>query len=119
MSYDQKTADLESERASVMDCLNTALREVGLDAHQVEWNGSAKIGIEQLLFHANRMRIERDGAVEERNTLTAAARDVLDLIESGVLVRDVTRDAEPGWHRSTLDMVMKLAALQAALSKGE
>ena len=63
------------------------------------------------------------GAADERarwEPVATAARGALEslfgLIDSGWLVRDTTRDNEPGWAMTALEPVRKLATARAALS---
>ena len=49
--------------------------------------------------------------------LIAALRDLLADIDSGLLVRDITRDGDPSWTRHMLAFVQRLHAAKAALAK--
>ncbi len=51
--------------------------------------------------------------------LLAALKSLLADIDSGVLVRDITRDGEPGWSMHMLDFVKRLQSAQAAIAKAE
>lgn len=63
---------------------------------------------------------------EHRERLSAAApdllaslKDLLNDIDTGLLVRDITRDGEPGWALHMMDFVGRLQAAQAAIARAE
>lgn len=49
--------------------------------------------------------------------LLAALKDVYALLDSGVLVRDVSRDHEPGWAMKALDLTLKIKRGADAIAK--
>ena len=51
--------------------------------------------------------------------LLAALKAVLSDIDSGVLVRDVTRDGQPGWAMTMIAFVQRLQAAQRAVLKAD
>lgn len=51
--------------------------------------------------------------------LLASLKALLGDIESGLLVRDITRDGDPNWSAQMLDFVRRLQAAQAAVAKAE
>lgn len=51
--------------------------------------------------------------------LLAALKALLADIDSGLLVRDITRDGEPGWAMHMLHFVQRMQAAQAAIAKAE
>jgi len=67
----------------------------------------------------------RDGATEEANgylvaaapEMYAALKEVWELLESGKLVRDISRYAQPGWALEQRSVVRTLASIDAALAK--
>jgi hypothetical protein len=58
-------------------------------------------------------------ACNSHQELVAALEALMADIDSGVLVRDITRDAEPGWHMRMLAFVGRLHAAQAAVAKAK
>lgn len=58
---------------------------------------------------------ENDALAERIARLRAALEGVLGLIDSGYLVRDTSRDSEPGWVWKQLEPVMALRVARAAL----
>jgi len=54
-----------------------------------------------------------------RSELLEAAKAVYQLIESGVLVRDTSKDHEPDWVMKQFPLVKGLAKLKAAIEKAE
>ncbi len=68
--------------------------------------------------------IESEPTVEANAHLIAAAPDlylgleaVWKLIEDGTLVRDISKDQEPGWAMNQLDLVVNLKATYTALAR--
>lgn len=66
------------------------------------------------------------GEAEANAHLMAASSELLSSlkaliadIDSGLLVRDITRDGEPGWSMHMLAFVQRLQAAQAAIAKAE
>jgi hypothetical protein len=51
--------------------------------------------------------------------LYAALKAVMSDIDSGLLVRDVTRENRPGWSMEMLAFVQRLQAAQAAIAKAD
>ncbi len=45
-----------------------------------------------------------------------ALRDIMKLVEAGVLVRDISHDAETGWALHQLPLLLTLKAAQQALA---
>lgn len=51
--------------------------------------------------------------------LLAALKSLLHDIDTGLLVRDITRDGEAGWAMNMLEFVQRLQAAQSAVAKAE
>lgn len=51
--------------------------------------------------------------------LLAALKRVMELLESGVLVRDITKDDKPDWGMRMMELVCDLNAWKAAIGKAE
>lgn len=51
--------------------------------------------------------------------LLAALKALMGDIDSGLLVRDISRDNDPGWTMRMFEFVRRLAAAQAAIAKAE
>lgn len=54
--------------------------------------------------------------VENLKQVTSALQKIMDLIGQGVLVRDVSRDSEPGWAFSAMWLVVALKDAHLALN---
>lgn len=62
----------------------------------------------------------RVAELERKNAeLVAASQAIYDYIESGVLVRSIDKDGEPGWAIRMLPFVRDLKAFQDALAPKE
>jgi hypothetical protein len=55
----------------------------------------------------------------DRDALLSAAKAIFAEIEAGNLVRDVSRDFEPGWQMHFVPMVKALAQLKQAIEQAE
>lgn len=53
------------------------------------------------------------------DALLAALKGLMADIDSGLLVRDISRDMESGWSMRMLEFVQRLHAAQAAIQKAE
>lgn len=51
--------------------------------------------------------------------LLAAVKSLLNDIDTGVLVRDITRDGDPNWSREMIAFVQRLQQAQAAVLAAE
>ena len=71
-----------------------------------------KAEIEQRNRERKNFSVEWGPATRERDMLKAALEDLFGLVESGYLVRDISRDGEEGWVMRQLapTMVLKRAA---------
>lgn len=65
------------------------------------------------------LRNENARAIAAAPELLQALKGLLDDIDSGLLVRDVTRDGAPGWTTHMLAFVERLRRAQAAVLKAE
>lgn len=70
------------------------------------------------VFESEQMALELQQLRAQNAALRKALRDLMGLVDSGVLVRDISKDAESGWSLKVLDLVQKLQAAEAALKLG-
>lgn len=70
------------------------------------------VGAEQVAAHLK-------ACTESREELLAALKGLMSDIDSGLLVRDITRDSEPGWAMNMLAFVGRLHAAQSAIARAE
>jgi hypothetical protein len=71
------------------------------------------------LSTANQFRDERDALKAQVEQLREAVSGIFSLIESGQLVRDVSRDADPVWALNTMRFAQVLAKAQQSLAATE
>ena len=62
---------------------------------------------------------ERYRFKELNRELTETSKKFLGYLESGILIRDISKDSEPGWALEMMTFVSDLKDLQEAISKAE
>lgn len=72
--------------------------------------------IERLRALSQNNALSWDAIVRERDDLRAALTDMFALIDEGLLVRNIEKDAEPSWAMRQVRFVQRLAKAQAALN---
>ena len=63
--------------------------------------------------------VERDQLKELCAELAETAKKFLSYLESGTLIRDISKDHEPGWAVKMIQFVNDLKKLQEAIAKAE
>lgn len=58
---------------------------------------------------------ERDKYKAQRDELLATVKGIFGLLDSGVLVRDTSHDADPKWYLKALELTSVLAKAKAAM----
>lgn len=56
---------------------------------------------------------------QDRADLLAALKRVMELLNSGVLVRDITKDGGPNWAPRMMELVRDMQSWQMAIAKAE
>jgi hypothetical protein len=104
-ALEQRVADLERLYKSCGDGLEAACKQLSLAVdHEQE--------LEHQLAALTR---EAEGLRRDRDSLRYPLSALMGAINEGLLVRDISRDHEPGWAMRQLPLVMMLNGAQKAL----
>ena len=71
---------------------------------------SADVPMREMIDHARRLEQQRDECVEALGT-------VMQMIDSGQLVRDTSNDGDSGWHMRMMWFVSRLQCAAATLAR--
>ncbi len=74
---------------------------------------------EVLHFHCKQLETGLDSLKTQRDALLKGCKDMLLMLDEGLLVRNTSKDADPNWAMKALALVQRLQAIQDAIALSE